>query len=133
MYARLVRFDGAEPSVLERELEEMRTQIKGGMSGESGEVRRLEGPNQEQMETMRKLIKRVLVLADRDQGSSAMVVFTDGEDEIRQLDAMFNQMSPGEGGGQRQSVDIYEVAIDEQSNRPSASVRAAARSGCHCG
>jgi hypothetical protein len=24
-------------------------------------------------------------------------------------------MSPGEGGGQRQSVDIYEVAIDESS------------------
>ena len=43
-----------------------------------------------------------------------MVVFTEGE--IRQLDAMFNQMSPGEGGGQRQSVDIYEVAIDEQSS-----------------
>ena len=57
---------------------------------------------------MRKLVKRVLVLADRDQGSSAMVVFTDTEGEIRhQLDAMFNQMSPGEGGGQRQSVDIW--------------------------
>ena len=68
------------------------------------------------METIRKLVKRVLVLADRDQGSSAMVVFTDTEGEIRQLDAMFNQMSPGEGGGQRQSVDIYEVAIDEQSS-----------------
>ena len=27
---------------------------------------------------------------------------------------MFNQMSPGDEGGKRQSVDIYEVAIDEQ-------------------
>jgi hypothetical protein len=113
MYARLVRFDGAEPSVLERELEEMRAQIKGGMSESAGGQEG--GPTGEQMETMRKLIKRVLVLADRDQGSSAMVVFTEGEDEIRQLDAMFNEMSPGEGGGQRQSVDIYEVAIDESS------------------
>jgi hypothetical protein len=124
MYARLVRFEGAEPSVLERELDEMREQIKGGMSGESGGGGQEGesggggqegGPTREQMETMRKLIKRVLVLADRDQGSSAMVVFTEGEDEIRQLDAMFNEMSPGEGGGQRQSVDIYEVAIDESS------------------
>jgi hypothetical protein len=114
MYARLVRFEGAEPSVLERELEQMRAQIQSGMSGEADD--QSGGPNQEQMETMRKLIKRVLVLADRDQGSSAMVVFTDTEGEIRQLDAMFNQMSPGEGGGQRQSVDIYEVAIDEQSS-----------------
>jgi K+/H+ antiporter YhaU regulatory subunit KhtT len=117
MYARLVRFEGAEPSVLERELEQMRTQIQSGMSGEQVEVDDQSGsPNREQMETMHKLIKRVLVLADRDQGSSAMVVFTDTEGEIRQLDAMFNQMSPGEGGGQRQSVDIYEVAIDEQSS-----------------
>jgi hypothetical protein len=114
MYARLVRFEGAEPSVLERELEEMRDQIKGGMSGESAGGQE-GGPNREQMETMHKLIKRVLVLADRDQGSSAMLVFTEGEDEIRQLDAMFNSMSPGEGGGQRQSVDIYEVAIDESA------------------
>lgn len=114
MYARLVRFEGAEPSVLERELEQMRTQIQSGMSGEVDE--QSGGPDREQMETMRKLIKRVLVLADRDQGSSAMVVFTDTEGDIRQIDAMFNQMSPGEGGGQRQSVDIYEVAIDEQSS-----------------
>jgi hypothetical protein len=117
MYARLVRFEGAEPNVLERELEEMRTQIQSGMSGEQVEMgeESAGGPNREQMETMRKLIKRVLVLADRDNGSSAMVVFTDSESDIRQLDTMFNQMSPGEGGGQRQSVDIYEVAIDEQS------------------
>jgi hypothetical protein len=116
MYARLVRFEGAEPSVLERELGEMRTQIQSGRSGEPemGE-QSPGGPNREQMETMRKLIKRVLVLADRDKGSSAMVVFTDSESDIRRLDAMFNEMSPGEGGGQRQSVDIYEVAIDEQS------------------
>jgi len=117
MYARLVRFEGTEPTVLERELEEMRKQIQGGMSGEPVETTEgsAGGPNQEQMETMRKLIKRVLVLADRDKGSSAMVVFTDTENDIREIDAMFNQMSPGEGGGQRQSVDIYEVAIDERS------------------
>jgi hypothetical protein len=117
MYARLVRFEGAEPNVLERELEEMRTQIQSGSSGEPepGE-QSTGGPNREQMETMHKLIKRVLVLADLDKGSSAMVVFTDSESEIRQIDAMFNEMSPPtEGGGQRQSVDIYEVAIDEQS------------------
>ena len=116
MYARLVRFEGAEPGILERELEQMRTQIQAGMSGEPMEAAEEPGgPSGEQMETMRQLIKRVLVLADRDKGSSAMVVFTDTEDEIQQLDAMFNEMSPGEGGGQRQSVDIYEVAIDERS------------------
>jgi hypothetical protein len=116
VYARLVRFEGAEPSTMERELESMRAQIRSGMSGEPAEMdEQPGGPTRDQLEKMLSLVKRVLVLADRDKGSSAMVVFSDTEDDIRQLDAMFNAMSPGEGGGQRQSVDIYEVAIDEQS------------------
>jgi hypothetical protein len=45
-----------------------------------------------------------------------MVIICDSEEDIRRIDEMFNQMSPSdEGGGKRQSVDIYEVAIDEQS------------------
>jgi hypothetical protein len=62
---------------------------------------------------VRRLVKRVVVLADRSKGSSAMLVFCDTEDEVRELDVMFDQMSPSSGGGSRQSVDIYEVAIDE--------------------
>jgi hypothetical protein len=117
MYARLVRFEGAEPGVLERELEQMRTQIRSGMSGESTEMDEQQGgPSGDEMEMMRSLIKRVLVLADRGKGSSAMVVFADSEDDIRRLDTIFSQMSPPEGGGQRQSVDVYEVAIDEASS-----------------
>jgi hypothetical protein len=108
MYARLARFEGSDPKALERELEQMRAQIEGGST--SG------GPDQAQMEEMRKLIKRVLVLADLEKGSSAMVVFCDTEDEIRRIDEMFNQMSPGDDGGRRLSADIYEVAIDNSSS-----------------
>lgn len=109
MYARLVRFEGADPDVLQREIEEMRKQIQDGASDESGQL------DESQMEMLRKTIKRVLLLADVDKGSSAMVVICDTEDDIRRIDEMFSKMSPGEGGGKRQSVDIYEVAIDEQS------------------
>lgn len=118
MHVRLVRFEGAEPEVLEREIEEMRKQIQSGMSDQpTGEMNEQTAGqlDRAQMETLRKTIKRVLVFADRDKGSSAMVVFCDTEDDVRRIDQMFNQMSPGEGGGKRQSVDIYEVAIDEQS------------------
>jgi hypothetical protein len=113
MYARLARFEGSDPAVLERELEQMRKQMQGGMSDQpsGGEG----GPSAAQMEEMRKTIKRVLVLADLDKGSSAMVIFCDTEDDVRRMDEMFNQMSPGEGGGKRASVDVYEVAIDDQS------------------
>ena len=112
MYARLVRFAGSEPEALEREIEGMRKQIQSGMSGQSDE-QTMRQFDETQRETLRK-IKRVLVLADRDKGSSAMVVFCDTEEDIRRIDEMFDQMSPGEGGGQRQSRDVYEVAIDEQ-------------------
>jgi hypothetical protein len=119
MYARLVRFEGSDPEVLERELEEMRRQIRSGMSDESmADMNEQTGGqlDKAQLETLRRTIKRTLVLADRAKGSSAMIVFCDTEEDIRTIDEMFNQMSPpDEGGGKRQSVDIYEVAIDEQT------------------
>lgn len=115
MYARLARFEGSDPAVLERDIEDMRKQIQQSMAGETPEPV-AGGPDREQMEFLSRAIKKVLVLADNDKGSSAMVVFCDTEDDIRKIDEMFNQMSPGEGGGKRQSVDIYEVAIDEQTS-----------------
>jgi hypothetical protein len=110
MYARLARFEGADPAVLEGEIEGMRRQLESSSNEDTtGQL------DEGQMEMLRKTIKQVLLLADREKGSSAMVVFTETEDEIRRIDELFNQMSPSDGGGTRQSVDIYEVAIDQQS------------------
>jgi hypothetical protein len=44
-----------------------------------------------------------------------MIAFCDSEEDVRRVDELFNQMSPGDQGGKRQSVDIYEVAIDEKT------------------
>jgi hypothetical protein len=33
---------------------------------------------------------------------------------------LFDAMSPGEGGGKRQSVDVYEVSIDQAARRLAA-------------
>ncbi len=57
-------------------------------------------------------IKRTMVLADSEQGRSAMILFCDTEEDARGVDRLFDAMSPGEGGGKRQSADVYEVAID---------------------
>src|SRR5215212_4679474 len=103
MYVRMARFEGAEPAALERELARMRQQMEGG-----------EGPNAEQMQYLSQVVKRMLVLADTDKGSSAMVVFVDSEDDARKIDEMFGQMSPGGEGGKRASADIYEVKIDRE-------------------
>lgn len=58
-------------------------------------------------------IKRTIVLADEDKGSSAMVLFCETEEDARGVDKLFDAMSPGDGGGKRQSADVYEVAIDQ--------------------
>ena len=109
MYARLVRFEGADPDTLQREIDGMREQIERGPMEEdpSGQMSR------DDLAMLQDAIKRVLLLADSDKGSSAMVVFSDTEDEIRKIDELFNRMSPGDGGGKRQSADIYEVEIDK--------------------
>jgi hypothetical protein len=115
MYVRLARFDGADPEVLERELESMRKQMKSDAADDSGGSEGGQGPDAEQMKWLRQVTKRVLVLADREKGSSAMLVFVDSEEDARKIDEMFDQMSPStDGGGKRQSADVYEVAIDEQ-------------------
>jgi hypothetical protein len=105
MYARLARFENADPKALEQELEQMGEQIRSGTTPSE--------MSEEQAQTLRA-IKRVLVLADTEKGSSAMIAFCENEDDVRRVDEMFNQMSPGDQGGKRSSVDIYEVAIDEQ-------------------
>jgi hypothetical protein len=106
MYARLARFEGADPQALEQELQQMGEQIRSQTMPSD--------MSQEQANTLRA-VTRVLVLADRAKGSSAMIAFCDSEEDVRRVDEMFNQMSPGDQGGKRQSVDIYEVAIDEQT------------------
>ena len=109
MYVRMARFEGADPAELERQLEMMRRPMDEMTADESGQ-----GPNREQMEWLGKVTKRMLVLADKDKGSSAMLVFVDSKDDVRKMDEMMNAMSPGTGGGKRASADIYEVAIDRQ-------------------
>jgi hypothetical protein len=107
MYVRIARFEGAEPEALDRQLDEIRQQMAEGRERlASGDV---EGEEAEGM----RAIKRTIVAVDREGGRTAAVMFADSEEDIRRIDAWLNSMSPGAGGGQRTSVDIYEVAIDE--------------------
>ena len=106
MYVRIARFEGAQE--IDRQLDEIRKQM-----GE-GRERLASGSAQgEEAEGMRA-IKRTIVAVDREGGRTAALMFADSEEDIRKIDAWMNSMSPGGGGGQRTSVDIYEVAIDEQ-------------------
>ena len=117
MYARVTRFEGADPATFQQEIDGMRTQMESGLTDEV--VDEIAEPvkgrfERDEVERLLKSIKRTFVLTDAGKGSSAMVLFCDTEEDVRGVDALFDAMSPGEGGGKRQSVDIYEVSIDQQ-------------------
>jgi hypothetical protein len=117
MYARVTRFEGSDPAVLRQELDGMRTQMESGLTDEAVDQMAEQVKDRferGEVERLLKSIRRTLVLADAQKGSSAMVVFCDTEADVRGVDALFDAMSPGEGGGKRQSADIYEVSIDQE-------------------
>jgi hypothetical protein len=116
MYARVTRFEGGNSATLRQELDDMRNQMQSGLSDESIDQMAEQVKGQFERDEVARLlrsIKRTIVLADAEKGSSAMVLFCDTEEDARGVDRLFDAMSPGEGGGKRQSADVYEVAIDQ--------------------
>jgi hypothetical protein len=59
----------------------------------------------------------VMLLVDREAGTSLGVVFFETEDDLRRGDEALNAMSPDEGGGQRSRVEMYEVAFRATPSR----------------
>jgi hypothetical protein len=116
MYARVARFEGSDPTTLKQELSDMRAQMERGLSDEVIDqiASQVEGQfARDDIARLLESIRRTMVLVDSENGSSAMVLFCDTEEDARGVDRLFDAMSPGEGGGERQSVDVYEVAIDK--------------------
>lgn len=99
MYVRIARFENAEGDWDER-LEEVRKRM-------SGEV---DSP----MAQARDAVKRAMMLVDRDNNRGVGVIFCETEEDLRRIDQAMNEMSPPPGAGTRTSVEVYEVAIDEQ-------------------
>jgi hypothetical protein len=116
MYARVTRFEGSDPAKLKQELDGMRQQMASGLMDEAIDqmADQVKGQfERDEVATLLRSIKRTIVLADTERGSSSMVLFCDTEEEARGVDRLFDAMSPGEGGAKRQSADVYEVAIDQ--------------------
>lgn len=109
MYARIARFEGLEASTMDEQVAEMKAQIDAGRT--SGEV---PAGAPEQVRTLMDTVTRVVQFGDRESGKGLGIVFCATEEDMRRADAALNEMSPGEGGGSRTSVEIYEVMLDEQ-------------------
>jgi hypothetical protein len=107
MYARVARFEGQDPSLVDQQVAEMKRQMEAGRSGE------LPPEAPEQARTLMETVKRVVQLVDRESGTALGIVFCESEDDVRRADTALNEMSPGEGGGRRTGVEMYEVVVDE--------------------
>ena len=96
MYVRIARFDGGDAAGADATLARVREQLDSGNPPPG-----LEGA------------KRVLMLFDTEKTRGIGMTFFDSQEEMRRGDEALNAMSP-EGSAQRTSVEMYEVALDQQ-------------------
>lgn len=94
MYARVVRWEGAEAEAMKQSAEEIKSQADSGPP---------EGVP----------AKGFVMLQDPQGGKVMAITFFETEDDYRQGDETLNSMSPpGDGLGSRVGVDKYEVAFE---------------------
>ncbi|HET9162165.1 MAG TPA: hypothetical protein VFN89_01805 [Solirubrobacterales bacterium] len=95
MYARIVRWEGADAETQERTASEIRNQAESQGGPPEGVP-----------------AKGLLILNDGENGRSLAISFFETEDDYREGDATLNSMSPpGDGMGRRVAVEKYEVAV----------------------
>ena len=94
MYARVARWEGASGEALRGTAEQI--------NSESGPPEGVPA-------------KGITLLIDEDKGQALAISLFESEDDLRQGDQALNEMNPpGEGLGQRASVEMYEVAVDRR-------------------
>lgn len=95
MYARVVRFEGADAEVMEKSAAEIRSRAESEGGPPPGVP-----------------AKEFLLLHDTAAGKALAITLFESEDDYRQGDETLNSMSPpGEGMGQRAGVEKYELAV----------------------
>jgi hypothetical protein len=94
MYARVARWEGGSPDAVR--------EFAGRVNADAGS-----GPPEGVP------AKSLLLLIDPDGGRSLAITLYETDADMRQADATFNQMSPGDDAvGQRASVEMYEVGAE---------------------
>ncbi len=95
MYARVVRWEGANAESLERSAGEIRAQAESQGGPPEGVP-----------------AKGLLILNDGESGRSIAITLFESEEDYREGDETLNSMSPpDEGFGKRVAVEKYEVAV----------------------
>jgi hypothetical protein len=97
MYARVARWEHADPGELRKAAQGMRARVDAN-----------EGPPEGVPST------GLMYLTDPDSGRCLVIGLFDTEEDLRKGDETLNRMSPppGENMGERTSVEMYEVGVD---------------------
>jgi hypothetical protein len=91
MYARVATFQG-DPAGVDEAIASVRSEVESGDPPPG-----LEGA-------------KMLMLIDRESGKGLGVTLFESEEAMRRGDEVLNAMNPS-GGGQRTSVEFYEVPV----------------------
>jgi hypothetical protein len=95
MYARVVRFEGSDAETLEQTASEIRARAESQGGPPEGVP-----------------AKGLLILNDGENGRRLAISFFETEEDYREGDETLNSMSPpGEGMGNRVSVEKLELAV----------------------
>ena len=100
MYARIARFEGGERN-WDDFAADVRETIRSGGQGTP-------------FEKVTDAAQRVMLLVDRDGNRGANLILCENEDDLLQVDAAMNDITPAAGRGARTSVEMYEVLLDEE-------------------
>lgn len=99
MYVRIARFEGGDLADADKAIERVRNMTQEnrppGLDGAT----------------------RLLMLVDRENGRGLGMTFFETEEAMRKGDQALNQMSPGDQGGRRTGVEMYEVGLDQNFSR----------------
>lgn len=107
MFARIVRFEGGDPGVIDEQIADMKRQMDAARSGD------VPADAPEQVKTLMDTVTRFMELVDRESGTAVGIAFSETEEDVRRADAALDSMSPPEDVGKRVAVDIFEVVLDE--------------------
>ena len=105
MHVRVARFEGIDPESMDEMYEQFRNMVRM--------EERPEMMPEDVFETLRSKVRRVLSVADRENGATVDMTFTDNAEDARQVHEALDSLSPPEGSGRRTSVATYEVMLDE--------------------
>ncbi len=107
MYARLARFEGVDAAGLDEQVAEIKRQLESTRDG-------LPDDAPAEARVLSETVSRFVELVDRENGRLIGITFCETEEDMGRANEALDRLSPTQGGGRRTSLEIYEVAIDEQ-------------------